>query len=169
MRVADLFVAIVLLAWPVMSAQDRPSLHKEPSQDNPPTLGKDEGPSLGGPRTSTTTDARRLLSVKTIFVDHIDNALGEKLADGLSRMGRFRIVADRKDADTVVMGTCFDSRRLKTVHSEIFLHDRASGASIWQDIVRRHYNPPPLQKAVDDTAVMILAHLGESIQEAQRK
>ena len=80
-----------------------------------------------------------------------------------------RIVADRKDADTVVMGTCFDSRRLKTVHSEIFLHDRASGASIWQDIVRRHYNPPPLQKAVDDTAVMILAHLGESIQEAQRK
>ena len=113
--------------------------------------------------------ARRLLSVKTIFVDHIDNALGEKLADGLSRMGRFRIVADRKDADTVVMGTCFDSRRLKTVHSEIFLHDRASGASIWQDIVRRHYNPPPLQKAVDDTAVMILAHLGESIQEAQRK
>ncbi len=169
MRVADCFLAILLLACPLTVAQDRPTLHKEPSQDNPPTLGKDEGPSLGGPRTSTTTDARRLLSVKTIFVDHIDNALGEKLADGLSRMGRFRIVADRKDADTVVMGTCFDSRRLKTVHSEIFLHDRASGASIWQDIVRRHYNPPPLQKAVDDTAVTILAHLGESIQEAQRK
>jgi len=154
MRVADWFLAVLLLARPVMLAQDGPTLHKEPSQDNPPTLGKDEGP---------------LLSVKTIFVDRIDNALSEKLADGLSRMGRFRIVADRKGADTVVSGTCFDSRRLKTVHSEIFLHDRASGASIWQDIVRRHYNPPPLPKAVDDTATMILAHLGESIQEAQRK
>jgi len=169
MRVADCFLAILLLARPVMFAQDRPTLHKEPSQDNPPTLGKDEGPSLSGPRTSTTTDARRLLSFKAIFVDHIDNALSEKLADGLSKMGRFRIVTDRKDADTVVYGTCFDSRRLKTLHSEIFLHDRASGASIWQDVVRRHYNPPPLPKVVDDTATMILAHLGERIQEAQRK
>jgi hypothetical protein len=166
MRLINLLLALALAPGLASAAQqDRPSLGKDAE---PPSLGKD-APSLNGPRTSTTTDARRLLSVKAIFVDPIDNALSEKLADGLSKMGRFRIVAERKDADAVLNGTCFDSRRLKRVHSEVFLHDRSSGASIWQDAVRRPYNPPPLQKAVDDTATMILAHLGESIQDAQRK
>jgi len=167
MRIAYPRLLVLLVPCSLMLAQDRPTLRKEP-EDNPPSLGK-EAPSLNGPRTSTTTDARRLVSIKAIFVDRIDNALSDKLADGLSKMGRFRIVASRKEADAVVSGTCFDSRRLKTVHSEVFVHDRATGASIWQDIVRRRYNPPPLQKAVDDTATMILDHLGESIQEAQRR
>jgi hypothetical protein len=169
MRLAYLFLAILLAPCLLMSAQnDRPTLGKEAPQERP-TLGKETEPSLNGPKTSTTTDSRRLMSVKAIFIDHIDNSLSEKLADGLSKMGRFRIVAERKEADAVVYGTCFDSRRLKTVHSEVFLHDRASGASIWQDVVRRHYNPPPLPKAVDDTATLILAHLAESIQEAERR
>ncbi|HLW78310.1 MAG TPA: hypothetical protein VKU44_01820 [Terriglobia bacterium] len=169
MRVARacLGVLFLLCAAGLAQEQERPSLGKEAPQERP-TLGKD-GSTPNGPRTSTTNDPRRLASVKTLYIDHIDNALSDKLTEGLARMGRFKIVASRQEADTVMSGTCFDSRRLKTVHSEVFLHDRTSGASIWQDVVRHPYNPPPLDKAVDDTATVILAHLGESIQEAERK
>ena len=173
MRILRVFLA-VLFCGSLLCAQDqnrRPTLGKEPSpdQEQRPTLGKDEGPSLNGPRTSTTTNPRRLLAVKAIFVDRIDNSLGDKLMEGLSRTGRFKIVVDRKDADAVLSGTCFDSRRLKSVHSEVFLQDRRTGTSIWQDVVRRHYNPPPLVKAIDDSATTILAHLGQSMQEAERR
>lgn len=167
MRCFCLWLIILLLPCSFVPAQEKPSLGKEAPQERP-TLGKD-GSQPDGPRTSTTNDARRLMSVRTIYVDQIDNALSDKLADGLSKMGRFRIVVSRPEADAVVSGTCFDSHRLKTVHSEVIIHDRASGASIWQDVVRRPYNPPPLAKAVDDTAMVILAHLAESIQEAERK
>jgi hypothetical protein len=171
MRIIHLCVAILVFCSLLLAQEQRPSLEKPAPQDQQerPTLGKDEGSPDEGPRTSTTTDARRLTSVRAVFVDRIDNSLSEKLMEGLSKMGRFRIVAERKQADAVLSGTCFDSHRLKTVHSEVFLQDRRSGASIWQDVVRRHYNPPPLGKAVDDTATLILAHLGESIQEAERK
>ena len=162
-----IILIILLLPGSFVLAQEKPSLGKEAPQERP-TLGKD-GSSPNGPKTSTTYDPRRLMSVKTLYVEQIENALSDKLADGLSKMGRFRIVASRQEADAVVRGTCFDSHRLKTVHSEVFLHDRASGASIWQDVVRRPYNPPPLDKVVDDSATLILAHLGESIQEAERK
>jgi hypothetical protein len=169
MKVLYLSLAVLVSCSWVHPQEQRPSLGKEPPDQQRPTLGKEEAPSLNGPRTSTTTDARRLMNIKAIFVDRMDNSLSDRLADGLSKMGRFRIVVDRKLADAVMSGTCFDSHRLKTVHSEVFLQDRRSGASIWQDVVRRHYNPPPLTKAVNDTASMILAHLGESIQEAERK
>jgi hypothetical protein len=175
MRMLWVFLGI-FFCYSLLFAQDqnqnhRPTLGREPApdQDQRPTLGRDDSPSLSGPRTSTTANARRLLGVKTIFVDRIDNSLGDKLADGLSRTGRFKIVAERKDADAVLSGTCFDSRRLKSVHSEVFLHDRRTGTSIWQDVVRRHYNPPALVKAIDDSAMMILAHLGQSVQEAERR
>jgi hypothetical protein len=171
MRAFHLLV-VILLSCSVLSGQDqRPTLGKEPppDQQQKPTLGKDDSPSLNGPRTSTTTDARRLTSIKTIFVDRIDNSLSDKLTEGLSKMGRFRIVADRKLADAVLSGTCFDSHRLKSVHSEVFLHDRRNGSSVWQDVVRRAYNPPALDRAVGDTADLIVAHLGASIQDAERK
>lgn len=167
MRTVCLWLIILLLPSSFILAQERPSLGKEAPQERP-TLGKD-GSSPNGPKTSTTNDAHRLMNVRAIYVDQIDNALSDRLADGLSKMGRFRIVVSRQEADAVVSGTCFDSHRLKTVHSEVIIHDRSSGASIWQDVVRRPYNPPPLGKAVDDTAMVILAHLAESIQEAERK
>ena len=169
MRLAHLLFAILFSPCLLASAQqDRPTLGQQGPPERP-TLGKSTEPGPSGPRTSTTTNPRRLMSVKAVYIDRIDNSLGDKLAEGLSKMGRFRIVAERNKADAVVSGTCFDSRRLKTVHSEIILHDRVSGASIWQDVVRRPYNPPPLTKAVDDTATLILAHLNESIEEAERK
>lgn len=110
-----------------------------------------------------------LLAMKAVYVEPIDNSVGLKLADGLSRTGRFRIVTERKDADSVVSGTCFESHRLKQVHTEVFISDRASGSSIWQDVVRVHYLPPPLNKAVDNTVTAVLQHLGESIREAERR
>lgn len=146
--------------------QDRPALGKD-SQQPPPTLGKGQN-GENAPRTSTTTNPQKLVSIKSIYVDSIDNSLGLKFAEGLSRMGRFRIVTERKEAEAVVTGTCFDSRRLKQVHSEVFLNERSTGNSIWQDVVRIRYAPPPLSKAVDDTVATLLEHLAESIREAER-
>lgn len=172
--------AVILVGYTVVLGQQqdqRPRERQEQEQQRQqqqqeqrrPTLGPPPEPSLSGPRSSTTTDPRKLLRIQKIFIEPIDNLLSEKLASGLSKMGRFRLVTQRNEADAVLRGTCFDSRRLKTLHSEVYINDRVSGASIWQDIVRRPFNPPLLAKAVDDTAVRVLADLGGSIQEAQHK
>ena len=95
--------------------------------------------------------------------------LSDKLLEGLEKAGRFQIVAGAKEADAVMRGTCLDLRRLKVLHSEVFLSDRVTGASIWQDSIRRPFNPPALQKAVDDTAALIIQHLNDDVQQAQRK
>ena len=135
-----------------------------PSQQKPPTLG--ESPSLGGPHAASTSDARRLLQVRAVFIDQMDNGLAEKLIEVIGGKGMFRIVASRREADAVLRGTCFDSTRLKTVHSEVFLTGR-SGESIWQDIIRQPYRPPPLAQAVATTAQVIVEDLASSIREAQ--
>jgi hypothetical protein len=171
MRLSGAFLAMLLLGLGGgQSAQDQqekpPTLGKEPQEQPRPTLG--EAPSLGGPRTSTTTDLRKLLRVRTVYIEAIDNSLNDKLAEALGKMGPFRVVAKRSEADAVLRGTCFDSRRLKRLHSEVFLTD-PHGGSIWQDIIRQPFNPPPLDKAVTDSASVIIAHLGESVREAQRK
>lgn len=176
MRFANLVLGTVLLACAALLAQNREQQEphgqqkqeQQQQQTQKPTLGPPTEPSLYGPRNSTTTDPRKLLRVRTIYVERIDNMLSEKLTDGLSKMGRFRVVASRTEADAVLRGTCFDSRRLKSVHSEVYLTDRGGG-SIWQDIVRHPYNPPSLQKVVDNTATEVLQHLGESLREADRK
>ncbi len=181
MRFANLILATVLLTCAALVAQDREQQEprgqqkqeqqqqqQQQQQTQKPTLGPPTEPSLYGPRNSTTTDPRKLLRVRTIYVERIDNRLSEKLTDGLSKMGRFRVVASRSEADAVLRGTCFDSRRLKSVHSEVYLTDRG-GSSIWQDIVRHPYNPPSLQKVVDSTAMEVVQHLGESLREADRK
>lgn len=151
---------------PQQHEEKKPEQQEEPQQR--PTLGAPSEPSLNGPRSSTTNDARKLMRVRTIYVEHMDNRLGEKLADGLSKQGRFRVVASRGEADAVLHGTCFDSRRLKSVHSEVYLADR-SGTAIWQDVIRRQFNPPALEKVVDSTAAEIVQHLGDSVREADRK
>lgn len=135
-----------------------------PSQQKPPTLG--EAPSLTGPHAANTTDPRRLLQVHSIFVDQMDNGLAEKLMEALGSKGLFRIAANQRDADAVLRGTCFDSTRLKIVHSEVFLTGRA-GESIWQDVIRQPYRPPPLSKAVATTAQVIGEDLANSVREAQ--
>ena len=162
-----LWLSMAAGAW----AQQDKSPDKPPdgAPQNRPTLGPPPAPTLRGPRTSTTTDAQKLAHINKIFVDRIDNRLNDKLMEGLSKLGRFRIVLDEKEADAVLRGSCLDSRRLKSVHSEVFISDRATGASIWQDNVRHPFNPPALDKAVDESAATILEHLTDSISEAQRK
>jgi hypothetical protein len=151
---------------PQQPPQKAPPTLGPPPQQKPPTLG--ESPSLTGPHAANTTDARRLLQVHAVFVDQMDNGLDEKLIEVLGNKGLFRIVGNRRDADAVLRGTCFDSTRLKTVHSEVFLTGR-SGESIWQDIIRQPYRPPPLSQAVATTAQVVGEDLANSMREAQGK
>ena len=162
MALAPLSLTVCLLSRP---AQERPSL-SNPAPQNPPSLGP--APSLNGPRNSTIVDAHKLLSIRTIYVEPIDNRLNQSLTEDLSKEGPFQVVSDRAKADAVLRGTCFDSRHMKDVHTEVFLTG-PGGKSVWQDIVRTPYSPPPLAKAVSNTATLIVLHLKQSLQEARRR
>ena len=157
--------AVLVLAgfgWGQEADQSQP-----PQEHKPPTLNPQPGPSLGGgPRTATTNDARKLLRIRTLYVQRMDNSLSDRLLENLAKMGRIRIVTAAKGADAVMRGSCLESRRLKRVHSEIFIADR-NGASVWQDDLYRPYNPPTLQKAVEDTAMLVVQHLTDSIRTAE--
>ncbi|HEV2379165.1 MAG TPA: hypothetical protein VG206_05140 [Terriglobia bacterium] len=172
-----LFTLLVLCSTVLARQQDQsgdqqqpkpPTLNK-PSDQKPPTLGGDgEAPSLAGPHSANTNDPGRLLRVHSIFIDPMDNGLAEKLVGEIGAHGPFRIASSRQEADAVLRGTCFDSTRLKTVHSEVFLTSRG-GEAIWQDIVRQPYKPPPLARAVGTTAQVIVADLAASVREAHAK
>jgi hypothetical protein len=162
-----LVVVLVLGQWG-WAQEEEPKAQEPPPSQQRPTLGPQPAPSLYGPHTSTTTDARKLARVRTIFIERMDNSLNEKLADGLTKQTRFRVVTSRNEADAVMRGTCAEFRRLKSVHSEVYLTDR-NGASVWQDSVRRPFNPPTLDKAVNETVLVILEHLADSVREAERR
>jgi hypothetical protein len=175
MNVRYLSLVIVLVSGLAAGAQQeqqqpeqQPEQQKQQEQPRRPTLGPAPAPSLYGPTTANTTDPRKLLRVRKIFVERIDNKLNEKLIEGLAKAHRFEVVAERNEADAVMRGTCFSLRRMKTLHSEVYLND-TTGASIWQDNVRRPYNPPALEAAVSETATVVLAHLSESIMQAERR
>jgi hypothetical protein len=108
------------------------------------------------------------MRIRTLYVERMDNALNDKLIVSLGKLGRFKIASQAKDADAVVTGSCLESRRLKRVHSEVFITGRGGG-SIWQDNISRPYNPPSLDQAVNETALAVAEHLGESINEAGMK
>lgn len=145
---------------------------QQPEQQQPeerPTLGPRTGPpSASGPLTSTTTDIRKLLRIHTLYIETMDNSLSDKLVETIGKWGRFRLVTKPKDADATLRGSCLESRRLRHVHSEVFISDR-NGASIWQDNIYRPYNPPTLDQAVSDTATLVEAHLEESVREGERR
>lgn len=86
----------------------------------------------------------------------------------MGKLGRFRLVTKVKDADATLRGSCLESRRLKHVHSEVFITDR-NGASVWQDTIFRPYNPPTLDQAVSDTATLVAAHLQQTVREAEQR
>jgi hypothetical protein len=178
-------LALVILAFgsAFSASAQEPPRDRQPQQEEPPpaqpqqpeekrpTLGPPTAPTPGmaptGPATDFVIDAGKLMRVRKVYVEMIDNHLSDKLMDGLSKSGRFQVVADKKDADAIIRGTCFDARHLKSVHSEVFMSDRLSGKSIWQDTVRMPYNPPTLAKAVDATADRMLRHLASSVAKAQ--
>lgn len=177
MRVKCFCLAIVLFTLLAARPQQEPQQQeqqpqqgeqREPQpQPRKPTLGPPPAPSLYGPRTSNITDVRRLVRLRKVYVERIDNGLSEIIMEGLAKSGRFRVVASRAEADGVMRGTCVGLRRMKVVHSEVYLSD-VSGASVWQDNVRRPYNPPALETAVAETATLILTHLREDALEAER-
>ncbi len=149
-------------AWCQQGDQSAP-----PQQEQRPTLHPEPGPTMGGgPRTATTNDARKLIRIRTLYVQRMDNSLSDRLLEDLTKMGRFRIVTSPKQADAVMRGSCLESRRLKRVHSEVFIADQ-NGASVWQDDVYRPYNPPTLKKSVEDTALLVVQHLTESLRVAE--
>jgi hypothetical protein len=167
-------LAICLLASLAMWAQagqnaDQSAPPRQSPQQERPTLGPRRGPGLDpGPPISTTTDVRRLMQIHTLYIESIDNALSDKLVEALGKLGRFRLVTKAKDADATLRGSCLESRRLKHLHSEVFISDR-KGASVWQDTIYRPFNPPTLDQAVGDTANLVAAHLRQTIMLAEQR
>jgi hypothetical protein len=108
------------------------------------------------------------MRIRTLYIESIDNSLSDKLVESIGKWGRFHLVTKPKDADATLRGSCLESRRLKHVHSEIFISDRG-GASVWQDTIYRPFNPPTLDQAVTDTATLVEQHLEQTIREGNRR
>ena len=137
-------------------------------QEQAPTLGPPTGSGTRGPRTATVTDYRKLMRIRSLYIQRMDNSLSDKLAASLGKLGRFKIAASPKEAEALMTGSCLESRRLKRLHSEVFISGRGGG-SIWQDNISRPYNPPSLDQVVNETAQIVAEHLGESLSEAATK
>jgi len=166
MRRIVVLLALALLLAPVLTAQDAQQQGGE--QEQKPTLGPKPGPGESGPRTATVNDYRKLMRIRTLYIERMDNDLSEKLVASLGKLGRFKMATNAKEADAIVRASCLESRRLKRLHTEVSISDRGGG-SIWQDIIFRPYNPPSLAQAVIESAQMIAEHLGESINQAGMK
>lgn len=152
-------MAISLVLIPLLHAQERP------------TLGPagPESPSLLGPGSSRTNNPRLLVRMRRIYVQRIDHNLNEILTKDLAHVSWVKVVNKSSDADAVVRGTCFTLRRLKSLHTEVYITDRITGVSIWQDVVLVPYDPPVLSKAVDKAAAQVLADLNHSFRVASRR
>jgi hypothetical protein len=107
--------------------------------------------------------------MRKVYIEWMDHNLNEKLTDDLAHISWLKVVEKPEQADAVVRGTCFSLRRLKRLHAEVYISDRVSGKSIWQDVIRVPFNPPALPEAVDQAASEILAHLNESVHTARRR
>lgn len=136
-------------------------------QQQAPTLGPSNPSQKQRPRV-TTIDRRRLMKISAIYINRIDNNLSGKLTTALAKLSWAQIVDQPDKADAVVQGTCFDSRRLKELHSEVYINDRATGASIWQDVVRVRVYPPVLDKAVAETATRVVDDLRDSLESTEQ-
>ncbi|TAM84124.1 MAG: hypothetical protein EPN47_02060 [Acidobacteria bacterium] len=149
-------LATCLLSTPVLYGQQAPTL--EPSH-----------PSLGGGGSPRTANPRMLLKIRKVYIERIDYSLNEKLEADMAHVSWLKVVNNEDDADAIIRGTCFDLRHLKRLHAEIYISDRVSGKSIWQDVIRVPYTPPDLSKAVDQAATEILNHLDASVRAASRR
>jgi hypothetical protein len=149
-------LAICLVSIPMLYGQEAP------------TLGPGR-PSLEGPSGTRTANPRMLLKMRKVYIERIDHDLNEKLEGDMAHVSWLKVVNSEDQADAIIRGTCFDLRRLKRLHAEIYITDRVSGKSIWQDVVRVPYGPPELTKAVDQAASEILDHLNASVRTASRR
>ena len=175
MKSGGRLLAVCFLAGITMWAEagqktDQPA-PQAPSQqqEERPTLGPRSGPGVvSGPDTSTTTDIKKFMQIHTLYIESIDNSLSDKLVESIGKWGRLRLVTKAKEADATLRGSCLESRRLKRVHSEVFISDR-NGGSIWQDTIYRPFNPPTLDQAVSDTANLVEQHLVQTARDAERR
>lgn len=146
---------IALLAAPALAFQNQ----------RRPTLGPAE-PSMRGPGTSQTANPRRLIRMKRVYIQRIDNNLNRVLTGDLAHVSWLKVVDKADQADAIIRGTCFTLPHLKRLHTEVYIMDRVTNQAIWQDVIRVPYNPPALPKAVDNAAAEILLHLRQSIRTA---
>ena len=140
-----------------------PALHGQQQ----PTLGP-SNPSLKGPASSQTANVGLLVRMRKVYIHRMDHNLNEKLEGALAHVSWVKVVDKSDEADAIVRGTCFSLRHLKRLHAEVYITDRVSGKSIWQDVIRVPYDPPSLPKAVDHAAAEILIHLNQSIRAAAK-
>ena len=152
-------LAICLVSIPLLHAQERPTL----GPSGP------ESPSLRGPGSSHTNNPGLLLKMRRVYIQRIDHNFNEVLVDDMAHVSWIKVVDKPSQADAIVRGTCFSLRRLKRLHTEVYITDRISGVSIWQDVVRVPYDPPALSKAVDDAAAQVLADLNHSLRVASKR
>ncbi len=164
-------VAVCILAGSALWVELGRSAGQSPAppQDERPTLRPRNAPpgEVSAPDNSTTSDPHKLQRIQILYIESIDNFLSDKLVVSFEKLGRFRLATNLKQADAVLHGTCLESRRLKHVHSEVFISDRNGGA-IWHDTIYQPFNPPSLDQAVTETAKLVEAHLESSIRVAGR-
>jgi len=149
-------LAMCLVSVPVLRGQQAP------------TLGPSR-PSLKGPGNVRTANPRRLMKMRRVYIQRMDHNLNVKLADDIPHVSWLKVVDKPEEADAIVRGTCFNLRRLKRLHAEVYISDRVTGKSIWQDVIRVPYDPAAPQKAVDRAASDILEHLNESMHAAAKR
>lgn len=149
-------LAMCLISVPVLLGQQAP------------TLGPSR-PSLEGPGNMRTANPRMLVKMRRVYIQRMDYNLNVKLADDIAHVSWLKVVDKPEEADAIVRGTCFSLRRLKRLHAEVYISDRVTGKSIWQDVIRVPYDPAALQKAVDRAASDILEHLNESVRAAAKQ
>lgn len=153
-------LAICLFSIPLLYAQQRPTLGP------PPGTGE---PSVRGPVSSRTTNPGKLLRMRKIYIQRISHNFNEVLTNDLAHATRVKVVNKQSEADAVVRGTCFTLRNLRRLHAEVYISERVTGASIWQDAVNVPFDPPTLSKAVDNAAFKILSDLNQSLREASKR
>jgi hypothetical protein len=163
-RISWLLAAGFMLAS-TLGAQEE---HQPPGGQRAPALAPTPAPSLYGHRTDTVNDYRKLSRIRSLYISGMDNDLAGKLVETIGKLGLFKIAPTLKEADAVMTGSCLESRRLKRLHSEVFIADRG-GSSVWQDNIYRPYNPPSLEKAVSETAKIVAEHLDASLHESTAK
>ncbi len=149
-------LAMCLVSIPVLQGQQAP------------TLGPSR-PSLEGPANTRTANPRRLMKMRRVYIQRMDQDLDVKLADDIAHVSWLKVVDKPEEADSIVRGTCFSLRRLKLLHAEVYISDRVTGKSIWQDVIRVPYDSAAPKKAVDRAASDILEHLNESMHAAAKQ
>ncbi len=167
MKRVTLWAAVIVLSSVALygqsQSQQRPTLGPEPGP-NAPSL---EPPSVMGPLNAKILDPVKLRMVHNVYVGLMDNRLNLKLMQDLAN-GPFRVVSNKREADAILQGSCFNSPHLKDVHSEVYLSGR-NGKPIWQDVIHKPYNPPALAEAVTATAGEIVRDLRADVAVARRR